>query len=171
MTASMMENQTSVCVWAAATFPRSSNLMLFARTLEEVAELAVLLAGEHTPAAVASEVGDNGVMLMQCAERAGLNLLQQMFLAESSKEMRGFAPVDVDHAVGMYVRYSGILFQEIAKVPSKLNPRVLGVAGHLLEWIGRKAGGVELLDAVTMKMAVNRKRSWVKREDGAHQHA
>lgn len=149
------ETQQSISQWAEATFgPSGSDLRVWARANEEMAELLRLLTfnASPDPEKVAEECADVVIVLLRLAERRGWEVQPW---ASSGR----FAPISLaSRANEKMAALLVVLEENNSRFPAEGRWRleeVLGALKALCLSIGQEPAA-----ALDRKMAVNRARQW-----------
>lgn len=166
----MKETSLTISAWASQTFGEPDTLKTATRTLLEIAELKAIVARKGATELVREEVADVTIMVAQCA--VGVNMLIEgdgvtpyaNDLASLSKhsdlELAQDLSQHFDDFLGMLIRERHSIF---------LRAALMGVYLRLIV-MGKRNGASDLWQAVTEKMATNRKRKWQRGADGLGRH-
>lgn len=157
-----VETQESVTAWAAETFGTpKSQLTILLRANEEMAELLQDVERDDREA-VRLELADVIIVLYRWAERERIDLFSYNRRA-SERWARGPALELIAHMNRMLA--ATIESEVLGKHPTWYIPEFMWSAEEIA-----RIYGVDILDAIDEKMAVNRSRKWVRRGDGCGEH-
>lgn len=162
----MRETQVSICEWASATFDEpGSNYRVAVRAQEEMVEaLRAETIGLHAEK-VAEEIADTAIVLLRLMQRLGIEV-------EDTDGLTAGYVSGVRQNLAFANRVLADCIEELSERDSIHSVRAGTFLGRIWD---RLCGccdelGIDLWDAINTKMAINRKRQWVRDGSGHGYH-